>query len=231
MACACGGTCSRCVSAGKIIPARLKLAQRLAPRVDKLRQRLTDFGLRVYSVDLVWTKWTGLERGAGDEYEIARVPIRPNPLVEDLTSVSLSPFAAGILPVGSVRLSQITATLFFENLIGTAVPDAQYFMQCGLPVPPCSQGTPPELLSLCDPSSALAQVTSASEVWDRLPRNVSFYYEVVQNDVPTPPRPKFRPFSLPFKRPGKFDWSIVLERISEDRNRDALTRTQVEGGV
>lgn len=224
---ACGSDC-KCASCfdgplgrlpGCSPPAHQRLAARLAPRVDRLRQRLTNTGLRVYDVFLVWTKWTGRERGEGKENEVARVCLVPNPLVEDLTSLSLSPFAAGILPVGSVRISQISACMTNEALVGLGIPGQASFSGCRLI--PGSTPLPPELY---ERGNIQPIGVTIPELRDRIPQPFSFFYEVVQNDVERPLRPKFRPFSVPMKRPGKFDWTIVLERISEDRNRDAKSQ-------
>lgn len=104
------------------IEARRSLAQRLAPRVDRIRQLSTRFGLRSRRVFLVWTKFTGAERGEGREREIRRIELLPTPKVSDLTSLALTPYAAGILPVGSIRLDYVSALLSEELLRGKLPP-------------------------------------------------------------------------------------------------------------
>jgi hypothetical protein len=102
--------------------AKNSLTQRLAPRIDSLRQFSTRFGLRSRRVFLVWTKYTGRERGEGFENEVARVELLPTPKVSSLTSIALTPFAAGILPVGSVRVELISAQMSAEELLGQVPP-------------------------------------------------------------------------------------------------------------
>ena len=104
----------------------MALAQRLQPTVDRLRARMTRFGLRPYQVFMVWTRWSGIERGEGAERELARIEIVPRPKVDDLTRVSLSPFSAGILPVGSLSISEVSGMLTADNLRGYAVPGKPY---------------------------------------------------------------------------------------------------------
>jgi hypothetical protein len=191
--------------------------------VDKIRQRLTTFGLRVYHVDLVWTRWTGEERGEGEEHELRRVRILPAPLVVDLTSVSLSPVTAGILPVGSVRLEQVTTRLTSDDLRGLTVPGQAYVNGCGIYAQ--SGHTPPSVLGLTPGEQIGAQAPSP----DRIPQPYEFFYEVSEDLTGTgatqpSQRMKYRLFSQPFRRPGKFDWTVVLEKISEDRDREGHSK-------
>jgi hypothetical protein len=90
--------------------------------VDRARQIATRLGTRPLRVFLVWTRWDGEERGEGHEREIAREELLPTPKVSDLTSLALSPFSAGKLPVGSVRVSEISATYPVDRLLGTTLP-------------------------------------------------------------------------------------------------------------
>ncbi len=110
--------------------ARQSLLARLAgtptrPGVlDRARQIAVNLGARPYRVELVWTTWTGAERGEGTEREIARLELLPTPQVTDLTSVALNPYSAGKLPVGSVRLSEVSAGRYTEDLLrGLRLPD------------------------------------------------------------------------------------------------------------
>lgn len=217
--CGCGGSGVGSVGGGSGCYRRQNLAQRLAPRADKIRQKLTDFGLRPYDVFLVWTRWDGEERGEGYERELRRVRIVPNPKVEDLTSISLSPYAAGILPVGSIRLSEISISLTADDLAGRTIPGASYPGHCSIQRLP-SQGTPDSVAMT--PGQQVGH--ALARVHDHISQPFEFFYEVVENVAGTSAvapalRPKFRPLSPAFKRPGKFDWMLILERISEDRNR------------
>lgn len=163
--------------------AKATFAHRFGRRADGLRQITTRFGLRPYNVWLVWGVWSGKERGAGTFKELKRIDVVPNPKIEDLSSISLDPRSAGILPVGSIRLSRISATFAADQLMGKWVP---------------------------------------TEPSDRLPDNVEFFYEVQEDgrDGHAGARMRFRPMSNPFRRAGKIDWQITLERIDEDSDRD-----------
>jgi len=101
------------------------LAHRLSPRVDRLRQFSTKFGLRSTRVYLVWSKYTGGERGEGREQIIRRLELLPTPRVSELTSISQLPFAAGTLPVGAIRVDLITAQLSDDTLTGRTLPAAE----------------------------------------------------------------------------------------------------------
>jgi hypothetical protein len=85
--------------------------------VDKVRQIATNLGDRPYNVDLVWTRWSGSSIGVGDETEIDRFPLVPNPVLFDLTAVARNPYSAGVLPVGSIRLTEISAGQTSEDLL------------------------------------------------------------------------------------------------------------------
>ncbi len=173
------------------IEARRTLANRLIPTVDRLRQRLTTFGLRPYNVFVVWTKWTGKERGEGHEVECKRIAIVPNPKVEELTSITLNPFSAGLLPVGTVRVSGISGSYTQDLLSGLTLPKKQE---------------------------------------EEVPEPYSFFWEIVEDgrgDDP-PVRSKFRLFATPFRRAGQVDWTVLLERISEDLKRDGCPNTDGE---
>lgn len=227
MACGCG-TCAGCIggalpgssfSSGGCGPMRQKLTQRLAPRVDKLRQRLVSFGLRPYNVFLVWTHWSGLERGEGAETELRRIQLIPNPLVEDLSGVTLNPFTAGLLPVGSIRISQISMSLNEDNLTGKLIPGQAYFAGCALQ----TLGVPMAPDVLARTSGENIGTHSDSMVRDHIFEPNDFFYEVVE-DVPNAQRKKYRLLSTPFRRPGKFDWTLMLERVSEDRARSGASQ-------
>lgn len=230
MSCGCGGGgCSTCASLpgptgpspGIITHPQQRLAQRLAPRVDRLRQRLSSFGLRVYDVDLVWVRWSGAERGEGAETVLARIPILPTPKVEDLTAIAMSPMSAGILTVGSIRISEVSAQISIEALLGRMLPPQAYFDGCKIRYRGTSQ--PLGSVGLTD----LERLRAGAEIRarkDRIEEPYGFFYEVVQNDVPIAPRMKYRLAATPFKRPGRFDWALVLEKISEDQNRRGMTQ-------
>lgn len=96
-----------------------RLGTRIAPR---LRQFATKFGIRSKRVFLVWSKFSGAERGEGTEAIISRVELLPTPRVVDLSSITYQPFSAGVLPVGSVRVDKVAVTYTADQLMGKAVP-------------------------------------------------------------------------------------------------------------
>lgn len=223
--CGCG-TCVSCVSSGLgpggvVRPRFTKLAERLQPTVDRMRGRYENYGLRPNLVYMVWTKWTGDERGEGREYEVAKVKIVPTPKVDDLTKLSLSPFTGGTLPTGSIGLSQVTAVLTADNLKGLAVPGQAYVDACRAFYTGMPGGTPIGQMAL-DP---VARARGEGEGLGRIPQPYDFFYEVVE-DRPGSPPAKFRLFSEPFRDAEKFEWRFILERVSEDRGRDGHSRLE-----
>lgn len=190
------------------LQAKRTLANRFVPTVDRLRQMLTNFGLRPYNVFLTWTKWGGQERGEGNERIFRRIPLLPNPEVQDLTSISLQPYAAGILPVGSVRLTKISARYAQDLLMGLVLP--------------CDPQANFDSQVVGGPPINLTEIAIATE---SVPDPYEFFYEIVEdgrsNDGREPPRARFRPMAAPFRKAGEVEWNILLERVSEDMARDA----------
>ena len=173
------------------LEARRTLANRMVPTVDRLRQMLTRYGLRPYNVFLAWHYWTGKERGEGYEKECKRIALVPNPKVEDLSSVALNPFSAGVVPIGTVRLSRISGAYTADVLMGRMLP---------------------------------------KEHEDHIPEKWVFFWEIVEDgrgDDP-PLRQKYRPLSQPMRRAGEVDWTIILERVSEDLDRNGEPKTDVD---
>lgn len=176
------------------------LAHRLGGRVDRLRQRLTRFGLRPYRIFLVWTQWGGEERGEGDEVVLAELEILPTPNITDMTAVMFNPYSAGVLPVGSIRVDRISSRYPEELLVGKVEPAAEatgrdirepfdFFWE----VTPDDRGEYPA--PDCT-GAGVAPTLGAS----RLNRR------------------RYRLLSNPFRRAGQVDWTAVLERASEDRS-------------
>lgn len=173
--------------------ARATLANRLGPTVDRIRQIATNLGVRPYRVFLVWTRWSGSERGEGNEQEVLRVEVLPTPRVTSLDNVSFSPMHAGVLPVGSLRVDRISVATLPSCFPTT------YDLLRGHMVP-----TPHE---------------------DQTPEPFEFFYEVIEDgrgDCP-PVRAKYRLLSVPFRRAGKVDWTVTLERESQDNFRDGAS--------
>ncbi len=97
--------------------------------------------------------------------------------------MTFSYFHAGTLPVGSVKVEEISAQEFnVDKLQGHTLPGG---------------------------------------LVDHIPEPYNFFYEVVEDGRSgiVEERSKFRLLNLPFRRPGKLDFTIMLERVSEDRNR------------
>lgn len=199
----------------------------MAHRADKYRLLYQRYGLRPYDVFLVWTRWGGFERGEGNEREVKMVQLLPSPKVQDLTAISLQPNSGGLLPVGTIRLSQITTNLTLENLTGRMLPGTPYFDSCGLPRM-IGAGTPVALtgLTLAEQQQATAGFIHTDR--NRIPETYDFFYEVVQTGVPHALRPKYRLFSTPYLNAEKFGWELILERVSEDRSREAEGQVGVD---
>lgn len=96
-----------------------RLGTRLAPR---LLQLATRFGIRPYRCYLLWTRWTGRERGEGKEEEIARVELLPTPKV-DVSGISYEGTSVGRVPTGSITLREITVNYTADQLQGYVIPD------------------------------------------------------------------------------------------------------------
>ena len=196
------------------VQASRTLVNRLAPRIDRLRQVTTRFGLRPYNVTLVWGQWSGDERGEGIFSVIREVPLLPNPKVEDLSALALDPRSAGILPVGSVRLTGISATYSADILRGHYYPtepsdrlpaDVEFFYEL------TEDGRDRQE----DATSACTRVYGAGHA-------EGGGAEAAGVELPQAPvvRARFRPASEPMRRAGKVDWTLILERVSEERDRE-----------
>jgi hypothetical protein len=119
---------------------RRTLGQQLVPVADCLRDLLTQFGLRPYTVNLIHTRWSGGSRGVGQELIVSVVPILPTPKIADLSGVQeiLSP--AGLAEVGEVMLTKVSGRFTEEQLRGVppdgAAPlagDLQFFYEVQWP--------------------------------------------------------------------------------------------------
>lgn len=174
--------------------ARRSLANRLAPVGDRLRQMNTRFGVRPYRVFLNWTLWSGTETGQGYETLKQRIELLPTPLVESLDNIAFSPWHAGTLQVGSLRVSQISNVQYNEDIL---------------------RGFDTTLITKRDGLDLTARNVTIPEPWD-------FFYEVVEDARagPVPDRPRFRLANVPFRRPGKLDWTVTLEKTDRQRTRE-----------
>lgn len=103
--------------------AKNSLAAKFGRLADRVRNIGTRLGLRPYRVFLTWTKWTGPERGDGQESVVCRLEILPTPVVSDLSALRLNPFSGGRYPVGSVQVTEVSTSFPLEYLTGEVVPD------------------------------------------------------------------------------------------------------------
>jgi len=191
-------------------------ANRFARTADNLRQLNTSFGLRPTRVFLVWTRWSGSVRGEGEELVVRQVEILPTPKVKSLDAVTFSIFHAGTVPVGSVRLSEVSVSFTYDNLVGHAMPP------CDDPCAKCSKSV--------DACGCPKEPPHA----DQIAQPNDFFYELAEDgrgDNP-PVRQKFRPLSYPWRNAGNVEWQIMLEKIAEDRGRDGRSKylSGKEGG-
>src|ERR1019366_3399918 len=184
--------------------ARGTTAHRLAPRVDRLRQFATRFGLRSYRVALLWTRWSGDERGQGKELSSARLEILPTPRVKSLDSVAYRAFSGGLLPVGSVRVTEISALFTSDQLRGIAIPSPEFAWENDPPLPTSALCLPARL----DPKG--------------LPDPLDFYWEVWEDGRGDDPaeRQKYRLLATPYRHAGAVQWEGMLERVHADAVRD-----------
>jgi hypothetical protein len=105
--------------------------------------------------------------------------------VDTVDSVSLVPFAVGIVPVGTVRLSRVSVSQFTaDELNGRVSGD------------------------------------------DHIEEPFSFFYEIVEDGRgdAQPARTKYRLSTQPMRRAGNLEWTFLLERMSEDRDRDGESK-------
>lgn len=105
-----------------VVPSRSLLAKLAGSPgrpgiVDRVRQIATNLGARPHRVFLVWTSWTGRERGEGEEEELVRLELLPTPVINDLTSVAWNPYSAGKLPVGAIGVREISAGQYTRELL------------------------------------------------------------------------------------------------------------------
>lgn len=186
--------------------ARKTLAHRLGPRVDRLRQISTRFGLRPYRVFLTWTHAQGALAGRGDESLIARVEILPTPRVTDMSALARRPWSVGQLPEGTVRVDRVSVLFTADNLSGLVIPsDPPRRVPDGRRV----GGT--ELVPSTDPQT-------------------DFFYEVVEDgrgDDP-PRRDRFRLYGQPYRDAGAVSWVVLLEAASDPTDRAGQPRTSEE---
>lgn len=186
--------------------AKKTLTNRLVRTVDRVRQLNTSLGQRSRRVFLVWSKWTGAVpnaddggRGDGDDVEVDRLELLPTPKVTGLDAVALNAMSAGVLPVGTVRVEEVSASFTEAQLRGLFSVAAGVFET--------------------QPDGTVGPV-------DHVPSGTSFFYEIVEDGRGDtfPIRQKYRLSAQPWLREARVSWTLVLERISEDARRDGSSR-------
>lgn len=189
--------------AKRTLMARLAGTQERVGVIDRAHMIAVRLGQRPYQVFLTWTRWTGARRGEGEEQVLRRVEIAPTPVVSDLSAVSIQPYSAGTLPVGSVRVEQISAGRYREDYLrGKLIPPEPLHGSVGTPL---------------------------DEVRD------DFFFEVVEDGRNLPmgeraQRKRFRIFAGPFLSTCCTQYSVVLERMSADMERDGQSTYSGDGG-
>jgi hypothetical protein len=103
------------------------LARGFIPLADSLRDLLTRFGLRTYSVKAIKVEWTGRRRGVGAPTIISEELISPTPKLTAFDALQEVIQTAGLEEVGSIELSQISGRYSEEQLRG--------FTDAGDPLP------------------------------------------------------------------------------------------------
>jgi hypothetical protein len=177
------------------------LANRISTSLDRARQAKVDIGLRPYRILLTWTYSTGDERGQGLEEIYYREELLPTPRIEGLGGVAINPYSAGALPVGSIRVSKISARYDHDFLTGRVLP--QPFIQTFKePIRPPQVDffyevhedgrTSPPQLGIC-----------------KVPAVVTVPFISI--------RQKYRLSMQPERK--SFGWILGLERMSEDMDR------------
>jgi hypothetical protein len=94
------------------------LAQQLIPVADLLRDLRTQFGMRPYEVHIIRTKWSGGDRGIGEEYQVMDMTILPTPRIVDLNALADVLQANGLDETGSVALDEVSGRYTDDQLRG-----------------------------------------------------------------------------------------------------------------
>lgn len=174
---------------------RRSILNRIGHVVDKARQvGEVRVGLRSRRVFLVWTLWSGAERGAGDEVEFRRMELLPTPRTTGIDAVARQSFSAGVLPEGSIRVELVSVRYTEEQLRGKVLP----------PAGECAEPT------VWDPAPA-----NGSFFYELV--------EDGRGDE-LPSRQRYRLGSQVWRREGRVSWSFTLERASEDATPEGPSR-------
>jgi hypothetical protein len=95
---------------------------RLGRVADRVRQVATELGARPWRVFMVHTRATGEERGEGRTQEFRRVEILPTPRVRSLDNLTFNPYHAGVFPMGSLTVDEVSTSFTEDQLRGIDFP-------------------------------------------------------------------------------------------------------------
>ena len=90
----------------------------LGPCVDSIRNLYTCLGARPYQINLVWTRWSGGERGCGAEDIVGVHRLLPTPKVGDMNRMRKELSPIGIDEVGELYVSELSPRLSEDTLMG-----------------------------------------------------------------------------------------------------------------
>lgn len=189
------------------------ITERLAGRVDRIRQLNTRLGQRARRVFLVWTRFDGDERGEGNERVVRRVEILPTPRVTDASQINYRPWSGGTMPEGSIRVDEISTRSFTpDSLRGLRFPNEPYWTEFG---PQVQAG------ELIDPNGDPNQPNPDPQT--------DFFYEVVEDGRgdAQPERERYRLLGRPWRNEEQIYFAVVLEATSQQMGRDGESRFQV----
>lgn len=112
----CPGGCGRFTLVDKVVGQTL--VDRLTPTVDRIRDIYTRLGARQYTVTLIWTRWAGGVRGAGEEFVIKECMIQPTPDIGDLTELANEVQMIGPEETGTLEIKEISPRFNEDLLMG-----------------------------------------------------------------------------------------------------------------
>lgn len=122
------------------------VVQRLNPYADQIRDIATRLGARPYRVILVWTRWSGGERGVGVEEVIREEPLLPTPQISTLNGIDQQVMSIGAEEVGGLKVTELPPRFSEDYLQGLAEdgcpiePDQNFYWEIFFPRPDGSEG-------------------------------------------------------------------------------------------
>ena len=105
---------------------RRGVVQRMTRRggpVDRARELQDKLGARPYRLFLVWQRWSGDEPGDGRAGPALRYEVLPRPKVLGYAGLTRNPTAIGIVPAGSLRVTEVPLWISFAALKGREHPE------------------------------------------------------------------------------------------------------------